>query len=855
MDLSLPASTTPVSEMASREEPFKLLAAGSSALTPSKPQMGPGGMPSSERDHPSSKPHIYHHHQPIADPSQSILLQNAPEKLVYDIHSCSSHSPNYPPRNIMVNKPTDQSSRWSSNVNNPRQFLMIQLEQPAVVETITFGKYMKTHVCNLKEFKIFGGLEPENMIELLHGGVKNDTEPETFPLKYTVNNLLFPCRYIKIAPLMAYGPHFNFSIWYVELHGICNKSVMEKVLWDYYNYRETEVIRLCLKHFRQRNFMDVFDVLQQRTQLQLEDPFLTELHKVLVMDGNFQKAEEMMEIALKNELFEEYVFNSAYNPIWKKITFRSGRFLDWLVWSSLIFRSTGVATPCVRGGHQLCIDVERSRIYLFGGWDGETELADFWFYDINSSEWNLISMDTKKDGGPEGRSCHKICFDPSSKSIYVLGRYIDGESRPNVNLDNDFWRYDLTSGKWIKISGNTQAEGGPELLYDHQMVIDSAAHTMYVFGGITISPDASQVVYSGLYSYHIPTNRWQLLRADCASSSDHSARGVSSHQGSPSPPLRSRLGHSMLLNPVSRELYIFAGQRNKEYLSDLIVYDIDSETVFEVTGDYSQQGGPDAGFTQRATIDPELGEFYILSGLQRDRPSGANLADSSKNTFWCYNLRRGKWARVYHNNNVGADYWSKMKDIEPSPRYAHQLVFCPNRKVHYLFGGNPSDPQNPNMRLDDFWELHLLRPKPVDVFRRALFQIRRQQFRELCTQSSDPDSRSHALHFLQSQVAAVVDHNDEKDSKDFRQLTQHLLFLPQSSPTESKVGGVSPFNNLRGSHHLHGGMSGSVVSAFWRENDPTQSETYRSRTDLYKALVDFFPLSMREPKQDLINLI
>ena len=50
-----------------------------------------------------------------------------------------------------------------------------------------------------------------------------------------------------------------------------------------------------------------------------------------------------------------------------------------------------------------------------------------------------------------------------------------------------------------------------------------------------------------------------------------------------------------------------------------------------------------------------------------------------------------------------------MKELEPVPRFAHQLVYDHIRKVHYMFGGNPGDSSNLNLRLDDFWELHLLR--------------------------------------------------------------------------------------------------------------------------------------------------
>jgi hypothetical protein len=42
------------------------------------------------------------------------------------------------------------------------------LERASLIESITFGKYEKTHVCNLKKFCIYGGLHPENLVELLN---------------------------------------------------------------------------------------------------------------------------------------------------------------------------------------------------------------------------------------------------------------------------------------------------------------------------------------------------------------------------------------------------------------------------------------------------------------------------------------------------------------------------------------------------------------------------------------------------------------------------------------------------------------------------------------------------------------
>lgn len=132
----------------------------------------------------------------------------------------------------------------------------------------------------------------------------------------------------------------------------------------------------------------------------------------------------------------------------------------------------------------------------------------------------------------------------------------------------------------------------------------------------------------------------------------------------------------MLLDPTTRLLYIFAGQRHKDYWSDLHAYNLDSDCVIELSQNYSKEGGPDAGFTQRATIDVEVGEFYVLSGLMREKG-----LDTVKNSFWVYDIKKARWRRVYQNENVDAEYWKTMGEIEPCPRFAHQLVYDSLNKV------------------------------------------------------------------------------------------------------------------------------------------------------------------------------
>ena len=59
--------------------------------------------------------------------------------------------------------------------------------------------------------------------------------------------------------------------------------------------------------------------------------------------------------------------------------------------------------------------------------------------------------------------------------------------------------------------------GGPSLIYDHQMVLDSDLQTIYIFGGKILNNNAShrsEAEYSGLYKYHIPSNVWTVLKPD-----------------------------------------------------------------------------------------------------------------------------------------------------------------------------------------------------------------------------------------------------------------------------------------------------------------------------------------------------
>jgi hypothetical protein len=68
-------------------------------------------------------------------------------------------------------------------------------------------------------------------------------------------------------------------------------------------------------------------------------------------------------------------------------------------------------------------------------------------------------------------------------------------------------------------------------------------------------------------------------------------------------------------------LFIFAGQRDDKYLSDMYCFDLVTNTATELYSNFTAAGGPDACFTQRAIIDPHLKELYVYVHVPITRPT------------------------------------------------------------------------------------------------------------------------------------------------------------------------------------------------------------------------------------------
>ncbi|KAH9176271.1 Muskelin N-terminus-domain-containing protein [Lactarius sanguifluus] len=744
----------------------------------------------------------------------------SPTQLSYTIAGCSEHSNRFVAENIMVDLPTDPNSRWSGLHENPsiKQWILLRLDTLSVIDSITFGKHYKQHPCNMKEFKICVGLTKDRMAEVLSATLKDDSVPETFTLRH-VNRagVPFPSRYLKIVPISAYSHSFHISVWFVSIAGFDEESHVKEAQQRHEEYMEAMALRHILKHLRSRRLMVPFKALTASAGVQLEHPLVTRLYDSIVSDGDWAEAERVLQLTADAGLFDAFAHEAPAHATWTR----------------LCGPSADGDTPRQRGGHAMCIDEDAGRIYLYGGWDGERSLDDFWVYVIADGQWHVVPQD---EGAvwPGRRSCHKMAFDAKTGYIYMLGSLgvSDDELRENEAMRTlgpaaaeprapaeraDFYAYHTRgddAGTWELLSADTEASGGPPWIIDHQMVVDSTRGRLYICGGrVNDWSPGEATKFSGLYIYDVTKREWSQLPYKSPSSSSH--------------PLTRRFGHSMIFEPNENALYIFGGMEDGEhYLSDVQKYDLDTNTATELFSNFSTTGGPEKMFAQRAVIDPTLKEIYVFCGLKRTRTTPLPRLDGEHWVFR-YSSRPANWTRTLLPPS--------RADSAPPARYAHQVVYDERTRIAYLHGGNAGrllengalgDNVHGNdalaeQRLSDFWSMSLSRPGREEIVRRGTFRIRCQQFREACTRLP----AVQALRFLQTEVAEVADHASSEGDV-LRELLAPLLARPTFAPAAPDP---SPAN--------------------------VTPENVKARREVFQQLMEFFSQEAKEPVADLADVI
>jgi hypothetical protein len=246
------------------------------------------------------------------------------------------------------------------------------------------------------------------------------------------------------------------------------------------------------------------------------------------------------------------------------------------IWSEL--SSSNTPTPRTKFGY--CIDGDD--FYIFGGYDGTTELNELWKCDLSSKyrPWTQLTS------GATARQTMSLVV--NSGKLYVFGGY-----NGTVNL-NDIYEYTISGDSWaLKSPSGTP----PSIRQGHIAIVDS--NKMYIHGGIGAAH------LKDLHVYDITGNSWSALTSSSVE----------------------RYSHVAVIS--SGKIYIYAGWNTGSGALNTV-------EEYTISGDSwaSKTAGGTAANLRAAVL--YSGSMYVFGG---------NTGSPINSTF-AYNISGDSWATV-----------------------------------------------------------------------------------------------------------------------------------------------------------------------------------------------------------------
>jgi hypothetical protein len=148
-------------------------------------------------------------------------------------------------------------------------------------------------------------------------------------------------------------------------------------------------------------------------------------------------------------------------------------------------------------------------LYVFGGDGGrQGRLNDFWRYDLTTGRWTDL---TEPSGAVaiQPRELYDLT-DDGRGHLYLFGGTIDGGDGYSRRL-NDFWRYDVVAGRWDDLTDESGSAMVPGRHYYGQAADDEG--DFYVLGGYLTPESGAEAgeAAGDLWAYRLQTGRWVNL--------------------------------------------------------------------------------------------------------------------------------------------------------------------------------------------------------------------------------------------------------------------------------------------------------------------------------------------------------
>ncbi len=347
----------------------------------------------------------------------------------------------------------------------------------------------------------------------------------------------------------------------------------------------------------------------------------------------------------------------------------TGQTSPGLAWS----RRDGIVEPPARNAAPMAFDASRGKTVLFGGFDGNVNVArqDTWEFD------GVTWLQRNPTNSPGGRWNHAMTYDAARNRVVLFGGV-----RPGIGIVNETWEYDGVT--WTQ----RQSLVAPAGRAAAAMVFDPVRNVVVMFGGFNIN----NVSYADTWEWN--GTDW-TLRSTAATPS-------------------ARFGQGMAYDAVRNVVVMFGGSLTSTDANDTWTYNGTNWTLkspttapvgrsaLSLAWDAQRSrvvlfGGASASFTfnygdtwdwdgSNWTQSPLVRGDGLWNPGARDGHScaydvrservvvhGGNSANGCKDDLWSWN---------------GVDWVKQLSTgARPSARSGAQLWFDPSSNEVRLFGG------------------------------------------------------------------------------------------------------------------------------------------------------------------------
>lgn len=241
-------------------------------------------------------------------------------ELDYEIHSYSSYEEPFFPCNIKYECPFNSESRWTSSSNNLNEYIILKLNVPSILTTITFGKFKKPHNGNVKSFNLYIAQNKNDFTKVLSAILKNDNEPQTFEIDYK-DKTPSPCCFVKIKPITLWGTDkFNFTLWFLKLIGIKD----QKIVNYYEKYHLEKNKEIAIENYRslllENHGFNAIEAFQKMGVFKSQPHnVLEKLYDFIVVKEDYEETLNLLHDLYEKCVFDEYVSELPYSYKWTNL--------------------------------------------------------------------------------------------------------------------------------------------------------------------------------------------------------------------------------------------------------------------------------------------------------------------------------------------------------------------------------------------------------------------------------------------------------------------------------------------------------------------------------------------------------